>query len=96
MNTSADSQSLSAFGQLVQGAKSVAYWLMNAATLSLLAITVCLLVIGIALMILALGPLLLLVKGLIDARRYMQSKTPYCSAAMYRRLLMRILRRNRA
>jgi hypothetical protein len=95
MNTSVNSQSLSVKERLAHAGKSVAYWLMNAATLLLLGITVCLAVIIIALTILVLAPVLLLAKGLIDVRRYMQNKTPYCNAATYRRLLLRMLRRNR-
>jgi len=95
MNTSANSQTLSVKERLVVGAKSAAFWLMDSVTLLLLVITVCLAGMIIVLIIPVLAPILLVGKGLINVRQYMQNKTPYYNAAMYKRLLLRMLRRNR-
>ncbi len=95
MSTSANSQTLSVKERLVVGAKSAAFWLTDSVTLLLLVITVCLAAMIIVLIIPVLAPILLVGKGLITVRQYMQSRTHSYSAAMYRRLLLRMLRRNR-
>lgn len=96
MNTSADLQTLSVKERLVVGAKSGAYWLINSVILLLLVITACLAGMIIVLTVPALAPLFLVGKGLISARQYMQNKTHSYNAAAYRRLLLRMLRRNHA
>ena len=95
MSTSANSQTLSVKERLVVGAKSAAFWLMDSATLLLLVITVCLAGMIIVLIIPVLAPILLVGKGLISVRQYMQNRTHSYNAAMYKRLLLRMLRRNR-
>jgi len=95
MNTSANSQTLSVKERLVVGVKSGAFWLLDSVTLLLLVITVCLAAMIIVLIVPVLAPILLVGKGLITVRQYMQSRTHSSSAAMYRRLLLRMLRRNR-